>query len=135
LSKFTEFWQSSCTRRTKAQKTPSNQNGFRQSFHTRATRRSPDRPSEPHHSPDKALHHGMRALQVESPKCGVSPHFHHRGVLIGPWGSSTDLEKSVWHQVVACRPSHMTGRPGGVASTNFLHRLGLLVLEAAGKPS
>jgi hypothetical protein len=63
----------------------------------------------------------MRALQVESPKCGVSPHFHRRGVFIGTWGSSTDLEMSVWHQVVF-------GWLGGAASTDFLHRLGLLLL-------
>jgi hypothetical protein len=31
----------------------------------------------------------------------VSSNFHHRGVFIGPWGSSTNLEKSVWCQVVA----------------------------------
>jgi hypothetical protein len=35
-------------------------------------------------------------------------------VFIESWGSSTDLEKSVWHQVVA-------GRQGGAA----LHRLSL----------
>jgi hypothetical protein len=50
------------------------------------------------------------------------------GVFIGLWGSSTDLEKSVWRQVVAGRPSHMTGRLGGVASTNFLHHLGFLLM-------
>jgi hypothetical protein len=44
---------------------------------------------------------------------------------MGPWGSSTDLEKLVWHQVVADRPSHVAGQPGGVASTDFLHCLGL----------
>jgi hypothetical protein len=43
-------------------------------------------------------------------------------------GSSTDLDKSVWHQVVAERPSHVAGQPGGVASTDFLHHLGLLLL-------
>jgi hypothetical protein len=37
----------------------------------------------------------------------VSSHFHRRGVFIGPWGSSTDLEKSVWCQVVAGWPSHV----------------------------
>jgi hypothetical protein len=60
----------------------------------------------------------MGALQVESPKCSVCPQFHHRGVFIGPWGSSTDLDKSVWCQVVAGRPSHMAGRPGEAASTD-----------------
>jgi hypothetical protein len=29
----------------------------------------------------------MGALQVESPKCGVSSHFHRRGVFIGLWGA------------------------------------------------
>jgi hypothetical protein len=36
-------------------------------------------------------------------------------------GTSIDLERSVWHQVVA-------DRSGGAASTDFLHRLGLLLL-------
>jgi hypothetical protein len=44
-----------------------------------------------------------------------------RGVLIGVQGGVTDLVKSVTHQVVA-------GRPCGLASTDFLHRLGLPLL-------
>jgi hypothetical protein len=32
------------------------------------------------------------------------------GVFIGVNGISTDLERSVWHQVMAGRPSHMAGR-------------------------
>jgi hypothetical protein len=44
--------------------------------------------------------------------------FHHEGVFIGVNGTSTDLERSVWHQVVAGRPSHMNSRPGGAASTD-----------------
>jgi hypothetical protein len=51
-----------------------------------------------------------------------------RGVFIGVQGGVTDLVKSVTHQVVAGRPSHMAGQPCGLASTNFLHRLGLLLL-------
>jgi hypothetical protein len=43
LSEFTEFWQNSRTRSTRAQKTPSNPNGFWQSFHAPAMRRAPDR--------------------------------------------------------------------------------------------
>jgi hypothetical protein len=50
------------------------------------------------------------------------------GVFIGPWGSSTDLEKLVWLQVVPDRPSYVASRLGGVATTNFLHGLGLLLL-------
>jgi hypothetical protein len=42
------------------------------------------------------------------------------------------LEKSVWHQVVADRPSHVAGQLGGVAFTDFLHRLGLLLLLQTG---
>jgi hypothetical protein len=38
------------------------------------------------------------------------------------------LERSVWCQVVAGRQSHMAGQPGGAASTNFLYRLGLVLL-------
>jgi hypothetical protein len=48
-------------------------------------------------------------------------NFHHEEVFIGVNRTSTDLERSVWRQVVA-------GRLGGVASTDFLHRLGLLLL-------
>jgi hypothetical protein len=51
--------------------------------------------------------------------------FHRKGVFIGVNGTSTDLERSLWHQVVAGRPSRMAGRAGGAASTDFLHRLGL----------
>jgi hypothetical protein len=66
---------------------------------------------------------------VESPKCVVCLLISTvGGVFIEPWGSSTDLEKSVWHQVVAGQPNHMVGRSGGAASTDFLHRLGLLLL-------
>jgi hypothetical protein len=43
-------------------------------------------------------------------------------------GTSTDLEWSVWHQVVAGRPSHVADRLGGTASIDYLHRLGLLLL-------
>jgi hypothetical protein len=58
----------------------------------------------------------------------LSSHFHCRGVFIELWGGSTDLEKSVSHQVVTGQPSHMAGRAGGVAYTDFLYRLGLLLL-------
>jgi hypothetical protein len=54
--------------------------------------------------------------------------FHHEGVFIGVNGTSTDLERSVRCQVVADRPSHVVGRPGVAVSTDFLHRLGLLLL-------
>jgi hypothetical protein len=47
------------------------------------------------------------------------------GGFIGPWRSSTDLAKAVTHQVVAGRPSHLVGRPGGMASIIFVHRLAL----------
>jgi hypothetical protein len=44
-----------------------------------------------------------------------------RGVFIGVNGTSTDLERLVWCEVVARQASHMAGRPGGMASTDFLH--------------
>jgi hypothetical protein len=78
-------------------------------------RRAPDRPSGPQSLTTllTSLHLAttlrMRALQVESPKCGVSPHFHRKGVFIGRWESSTDLEKSVWHQVEAGWPTGWSG--------------------------
>jgi hypothetical protein len=45
-------------------------------------------------------------------------NFTMRGVFIGVNGTSTDLERSVWCQVMAGRPSHMAGWPGGAASTD-----------------
>jgi hypothetical protein len=44
--------------------------------------------------------------------------FHCEGIFIGVNGTSTDLERSVWRQVVAGQPSHVEGRPNGVASTD-----------------
>jgi hypothetical protein len=44
-----------------------------------------------------------------------------RGVFIGVNGTSINLERSVWCQVVASQPV-------GAASINCLHRLGLLLL-------
>jgi hypothetical protein len=41
-----------------------------------------------------------------------------RGVFIGVNGTSIDLERIVWCQVVAGQPSHVAGRSGGVASTD-----------------
>jgi hypothetical protein len=55
-------------------------------------------------------------------------NFHHEMVFIGVNGTSTDLERLDWCQVEARRPSHMAGRPAGEASTDFLHRLGLILL-------
>jgi hypothetical protein len=45
--------------------------------------------------------------------------FTCRAVFIGVQGGVTDLVKSVTHQVVASRPSHMAGQPRGPASTDF----------------
>jgi hypothetical protein len=62
-----------------------------------------------------------------------------RGVFIGVQEVVTDFVKSVTHQVVAGRPSHVAGQPCDSASTDFLHRLGLPLLmftrvhEAAGQ--
>jgi hypothetical protein len=44
--------------------------------------------------------------------------FTIRGVFIGVNGTSTNMERSVWHQVVAGRPSLVAGQSGGVASTD-----------------
>jgi hypothetical protein len=43
-------------------------------------------------------------------------------------GTPTDLERSVWRQVVAGWPSHVADQPGGAASTDFLHKLDLLLM-------
>jgi hypothetical protein len=40
-------------------------------------------------------------------------------VFIGVQGGVTDFVKSVTHQVVAGRPSHMARRPHGPTSTDF----------------
>jgi hypothetical protein len=45
-------------------------------------------------------------------------------VFIGVQGGVIDLVKSITHQVVPDRPSHVAGQPCGSASTDFLHRLG-----------
>jgi hypothetical protein len=44
--------------------------------------------------------------------------FTVRGVFIGVNWTSTDLERSVWVQVVAGRSSHVAGWPGGATSTD-----------------
>jgi hypothetical protein len=74
------------------------------------------RPSEPHHSPDKAT--PSYYTKNENFASGISKmwsSFTGRGAFIGPWGSSTDLAEAVTHQVVA-------GQQMSSASTNFLHR-------------
>jgi hypothetical protein len=48
----------------------------------------------------------------------VCTTFTVREVFIWVNGTTTDLEWSVWHQVVAGRPSHMAGRLDGAASTD-----------------
>jgi hypothetical protein len=44
--------------------------------------------------------------------------FHHEGAFIGVNETSTDLERSVWCQVVADWPSHVADRSSGAASTD-----------------
>jgi hypothetical protein len=94
---------------------------------------SPNKPTPSYYTKNESFASGIFKM------CCASSHFHRRGVIIWPWGSSTDLEKSIWCQGVAGRPSHIVGRPGGAASTDSLHRLGLLllvwtrILEATGQ--
>jgi hypothetical protein len=59
-----------------------------------------------------------------------------RGVFIGVNVTSTDLERSVWHQVVADRPRHMAGQSGGVASTDsgFYSTCRRVATKARAKP-
>jgi hypothetical protein len=78
-------------------------------------------PSEPLHSHDKATHSNLQNMV-----CVLISTI--RGIFIGSWGSFIDLEKSVWCQVVAGWPSHVAGQPGGAATTDVLHGLGLLLL-------
>jgi hypothetical protein len=81
------------------------------------------RPSEPRHSPEKAM--PSYYTKNESFASGISKvwcvcsDFHQREVLIEPWGSSTELAKVVTCQVAASQPSHVAGRPGGMASTTL----------------
>jgi hypothetical protein len=58
----------------------------------------------------------------------VCSDFYWSGVFIGLWGSSIDLAEVVTHQVAADRPSHVAGRAGGMASTAFIHHLGVPLL-------
>jgi hypothetical protein len=88
--------------------------------------RQTERPSNPHSLvtlPTRlrlATTLRMSTFQMEFPKCGVCVStFTMRGVFIGVNGTSTDLEKSVWCQVVAGRPNHVVGRPSGAASTDL----------------
>jgi hypothetical protein len=49
--------------------------------------------------------------------------FHGQGVFIGVQRGVTDFIKSVTHQVLADRPSHMAERPQSSASTDFQLRI------------
>jgi hypothetical protein len=60
--------------------------------------------------------------------CVCVSTFTMRWVFIGANGTPTNLDKSVRHQVVAGRPSHVASQLGGSASNDFLHRLRLLLL-------
>jgi hypothetical protein len=51
-------------------------------------------------------------------ECGVLT-FTVRVVFIGVNGTSTNFEGLVWRQVVARQPSHVVGRTGGAASTDY----------------
>jgi hypothetical protein len=57
--------------------------------------------------------------------------------IIGVQGGFTDLVKSVTHEVVSRRPSHVAGRPRGPASTNFWLRIPCyrLLDSVTGKPT
>jgi hypothetical protein len=57
-------------------------------------------------------------LQVENYKMSVGVDFHREGVFIGVNGTSTDLERLVWRQVMSRWPSHMAAQSGGAASTD-----------------
>jgi hypothetical protein len=130
LSKFIEFQQSSHTRPTRARRTLSTRMDYSKASTLEQqggllTGHEALWPSEPRHSPNNATpsyytENESFASGISKMWC-VSSHFHRGGVFIGPWGSSTDLEKLVWHQLVA-------GWPGGAPSTNFLHCLSILLL-------
>jgi hypothetical protein len=85
------------------------------------------RPSEPCHSPDKAMpsyytKNGSFASGIsKSVVCVLN--FISRGVFIGVLGGVTDLIKSVTRQVLAGQPSHVAGRPWSSASTDCQPRI------------
>jgi hypothetical protein len=62
--------------------------------------------------------------------------FTVRGVFIGVNGTSTNLERSAWCQVVAGRPSHMADHLGGAASTDsgFSSSCRCMATKARAKP-
>jgi hypothetical protein len=66
----------------------------------------------------------------------VDFHREGGGVFIGVNGTSTDLEKLVWCQVDVGQPSHVTGRPGGAASTDsdFSSSCRCVTTKARAKP-
>jgi hypothetical protein len=130
LSEFVEFRQSSRSWPTRAPKLHLNWMDFgrtsalelrgglligREALWPLGACHSPDKATPSYYTKNESFASGISKMWC------VSSHFHRRGVFIGPWGSFTDLEKSVWHLVLA-------GRSGGVASTDFLHRIGLLIL-------
>jgi hypothetical protein len=49
--------------------------------------------------------------------------FHRQGVFIGVLGAITDPIKSIIHQVLAGRPSHVASRPSSAASTDSRPRV------------
>jgi hypothetical protein len=51
-----------------------------------------------------------------------------RVVYIGVQGGVTDMVKSITHQVMTDRPSHVASCPCGSASIDFLHCHGLPLL-------
>jgi hypothetical protein len=74
------------------------------------TGREAFRPSEPRHSPDKAMpsYYIKNEICKWNFQCVVCVfRFPMEGVFIRSWGSSTDLVEVVTHQVAADWPSHM----------------------------
>jgi hypothetical protein len=78
------------------------------------------RPSAPHHPSDKATpsyYTKNESFASEISKMWCVLISTNRGVFIVVQGGVTNLVKSLTHQVVVGRPSHMAGRPCGSAST------------------
>jgi hypothetical protein len=69
------------------------------------------------------LHRNLYKWRTTNRVWCVDFHRWGGGVFIGVQGGVTDLVKSVTHQVVDGRPSHVARRPQGLAFTDFWLRI------------
>jgi hypothetical protein len=63
---------------------------------------------------------------VESPKCVVCSHFHHRGVFVWLWGSLYGLNQVGLEEMDGRAAIHMAGWPFLPGSADFQHWIPLV---------